>query len=117
MSDLDNFQKEHGEQWASIIQLPAFGAAMSLLNLRKIASIATLTDEQIEASGKLIVSDLRGHLNHENDLINLSTAQEFVFGEPLRETYPDEAEELAASKAADVQPPSEPPKKTRKSRK
>jgi hypothetical protein len=113
MSDLDNFQKEHGDQWATITQHPAFGAAMSFLNLRKIAGIAALTDEQIESSGKLVLADLRGHLNHENDLINLATAQDFVFGEPLRETYPDPAEEAAAAAVVE-QPEPQLPKKPRK---
>jgi hypothetical protein len=113
MSDLENFQREHGDQWTSITQHPAFSAAMSLLNLRKIAGVAVLTDEQIEKDGKLILADLRGHLSHENDLINLSTAQEFVFGEPLRETYPDPATESEQS----AEPGSSAPKKPRKKNK
>lgn len=114
MSDLEDFQRDHGDQWASITQHPAFGAAMSLLNLRKIAGIATLSDEQIASTGTLVLADLRGHLNHENDLINLSAAKEFVFGEPLRESYPDPATELAEQQAADQEQPAAAPKKPRR---
>lgn len=87
---------------------------MSLLNLRKIAGVAALSDEQIEKDGKLILADLRGHLNHENDLINLSTAQEFVFGEPVRETYPDPANEAAEESAEETRNPQPTIKKPRK---
>lgn len=114
MSDLEDFQRDHGDQWASITQHPAFGAAMSLLNLRKIAGIASLSDETIEVSGKLIVADLRGHLQHENDLINLATAKDFVFGTPLTETYPDPAEEAAEQAAGTEEPPVEPKKPRRR---
>lgn len=115
MSDLENFQKEHGDQWATITQHPAFGAAMSLLNLRKIAGIAALSDEQIEKDGKLILADLRGHLNHENDLINLSTVQEFDFGIPVPETYPDPMEEIDGAQAVGKTEP--PPRKNTRKRK
>lgn len=95
MSDLDNFQKEHGEAWNSIVQSPAFGAAMQHLNLQKIADITALTPEDIEAKGKLVLADLVGHLNHENNLVGLSVMKSLRFGE-IREGYPDpEAEAIS----------------------
>ncbi len=99
MSALTDFQSQHGATWAGIIAHPAFAAAMQYLNIAKINSIAALTDAEIEANGKLILADLRGHLNHEGDLIRIAAAKEIRFGD-VSESYTDPLKELAAEKAA-----------------
>jgi len=104
MSDLKSFQDEHGEQWNAITQHPAFAAALSFLNLQKIIRIAVLTDEEIEKNGSLIVADLRGHLNHENDLLALGTKQDLTF-QNLPETYPDPASEMELPPQDNSEPP------------
>ena len=107
MSAMSDFQSEHGQAWGEIVNSPAFGAAMQLLNLEKMTMIAALAPEEIEAKGKLLLADLVGHLNHENNLASLGVRREFVFTE-VRETYPDPVGEHAENN----QP--EPPPKRRK---
>lgn len=100
MSDLKRFQEEHGEQWASITQHPAFMAALSYLNLEKIREITNLSDEEIKTNGHIKLADLRGHLKHEEDLYALATKQDLTFrpappeeyGDPLLEIIPPEPE-------------------------
>jgi hypothetical protein len=117
MSDLKSFQDEHGEQWNAITQHPAFAAALSFLNLQKISRIASLTDEEIEKNGCLIVADLRGHLNHENDLFALGTKQNLNF-QTVSETYPDPVSEMEISSDNSEPPKTEQPlpRKPRKKR-
>jgi len=97
MTDLEIFQRDHGDQWNSIIEHPSFGAAMQFLNARKINEVSQLSDEDIEAKGKLILADLRGHLNHENDLMRLSVMKSLVFGAPPPESYADPVTEINAA--------------------
>lgn len=114
MSALQEFQNQHGQAWGEIVNSPAFTAAMMLLNAEKMAFIAALTPADIESSGKLILADLVGHLRHENDLAGLPTKEEFVFAE-VKEDYPNPIDELPdESSPAPAQPPSKPPRKTRK---
>lgn len=96
------FQQEHGEQWSAIIESPAFAAAMQYLNVQKISDIARLTDEEIKERGVQILADLRGHLNHEENLIKLSVLKDLEFGAPPAETYPDPQEEAAQAAAAEA---------------
>lgn len=93
MSDLTDFQKIHGANWATIVQSPAFGAAFSIANIEKLQMVAALTDEEINTNGKIILADLRGHLKYETALISLHERKEFVFQEMPRETYPDPVKE------------------------
>lgn len=93
MSDLTDFQKQHGASWATIVQSPAFGAAFSIANIEKLQMVAALTDEEINTNGKIILADLRGHLKYETALISLHERKEFVFQEMPRETYPDPVKE------------------------
>lgn len=121
MSDLKTFREEHGDQWGAITQEPAFAGAMSHLNLEKIARIASLTDEEIEAHGKLILADLRGHLQHENDLFTLATKQDLTFRALPPEEYSDPLEEIetnGAGPSPQSQPaPEKPPKPPRRKKK
>lgn len=86
ITELQEFQRGYGEQWLGIVKSPAFQTAMGLLNAQKNQFIETLTDEQIEKHGNIILADLRGHLNHEHDLATLHEKKEF--------TLPFEEEEI-----------------------
>lgn len=103
MSTLTAFQKQHGAAYGQLVRSPAFQAALQLLNLRKIERISSLSDLEIETSGKLILADLRGHLSHENDLMSLHVQQETELSDLGPETYPDPEEEIEQAKIQ-VQP-------------
>ena len=75
-SDLEEFQALYGSDWAQFVRGPAFIAAMQILNVRKLKSITTLSPEQIEKNGREILSDLVGHLKHEEDLFTLQDQKE-----------------------------------------
>jgi hypothetical protein len=66
-TDLEEFKKSHGADYARLIQHPAFRAATLLLNIRKLDSLTNLTNEDIAEHGREILADLRGHLKHENN--------------------------------------------------
>lgn len=103
MSDLEQFQKNYGQAWAGITQSPAFIAAFTLANVEKLQAIALLTDEEINANGKIILADLRGHLKYENGLLALHQRKEFVFQDLPRETYPSPEEEALEEEKAETQ--------------
>lgn len=123
MSDLTKFQSDHGEEWNAITSTPAFSAAMSLLNLQKISGIANLTDDQIATNGSLILADLRGHLQHENELFTIGTKPSLEFN-PMPETYPDPLSEIQPTSGDNSEsspqqqeqqsPPAKPPRTRRK---
>lgn len=96
-SDLEEFQGTYGGDWIQIVRSPAFIAATQLLNIRKLKSITNLSDDQIEKNGREILSDLRGHLQHEDDLFTLHDKREFKF--PLEE----ETEYMSPEQAAEFQ--------------
>src|SRR5437667_9728618 len=83
-SDLEEFQAAYGNDWIQIIQTPAFRSAMQLLNVQKMESITNLPNEQIEKNGREILADLRGHLQHENNLLILHEKRDTKF--PWEET-------------------------------
>ena len=95
-SDLEEFQALYGAEWLNIVRNPAFIAAAQLLNIRKLKSITTLSDQQIEQNGREILSDLRGHLKHEDDLFTLQDKKDFKT--PIEEEVgylsPEQAVEL-----------------------
>lgn len=96
MTDLERFQGEHGAAWSATVGSPAFLAAFTLSNLEKIQAIAVLTDDEIEAHGKIILADLRGHLKYETALIGLHERKTFVFGDLPEPDYPNPVVEAAA---------------------
>src|SRR3954469_21160811 len=78
-SDFEEFQRAYGDEWIRTIKSPAFRAAFQLLNVRKLDAITALSNEQIEKNGREILSDLRGHLQLENDIFGLHEAKDFKF--------------------------------------
>lgn len=91
----EQFQKQHGEQWAGIVNNPAFLAAMQLCSGDKLKRMATITDAEIAAHGTAILADFRGHLQHENALIDLAVeTTDTVFDLPP-ETYQSSEEQAS----------------------
>ncbi len=95
-SDLEEFQALYGADWLQIVKHPAFIAAAQLLNIRKLKGITNLSDAQIAENGKEILSDLRGHLKHEDDLFTLHAQKDF---KPLTE---EETQYISPEKAVEL---------------
>ena len=95
-SDLTEFQRAYASEWMRIATSPAFLAALQLLNIRKLNGLTALTNEQIERNGREILSDLRGHLQHENDLVTLHSKEDFTipFEEPDEYFSQEQIEEM-----------------------
>lgn len=81
----DEFQDRHGAEWATFTKSPAFFAALQLGSSDKLRKMAAITDAEIEANGKTILADYRGHLQLENFLIELAVAT----AEPLLDLPPE----------------------------
>lgn len=101
MTPVELFQREHGAEWASLVRSPAFNAALLLVNAETVQAITTLSNEEIEERGKIILADLRGRLAHEAHLISLSVVQTGPLNDLPEATYPDPEDE--AEEAADSQ--------------
>lgn len=97
---LKEFKAGHGNEWHIIVNSPAFKAAMLLLNIRKLNTLTTLSNEDIEQHGREILADLRGHLQHENDLVSLHTKEDFSlpYEEPEDYYSPEQIAELESIK-------------------
>jgi hypothetical protein len=92
ITELEEFQAAYGDKWRDTIRTPWFNAAMLLLNSRKLKFIESLTNEEIEKFGNIVLADLRGHLNHEHDLATLHMEREQMpTGEEEVEYFPPEA--------------------------
>lgn len=100
-TDFEEFQRAYGDEWLRTIQSPGFRAAMQLLNIRKLESITNLSNEQIEKNGREILSDLKGHLQHENDLLTLHEKRDFKTPFEEEEEYfpPEQIVEIEELKA------------------
>lgn len=127
MTPLKEFQARFGSEYNGIVTSECFAQALSISNAEKIQAIAALTDEEIDSKGKIILADLRGHLQYEAALLGLHERKEFVFGQLPPEEYPDpekEAHEEMMSGSAtidddeeaaaieDMSTPAPPPAKT-----
>lgn len=78
-NDLEMFQAEHGADWQRITNHPAFLGGLQLLNIRAFNELTSLSFEDIDKYGALILSVLVGRLKHENDMMNLHKEQTFTF--------------------------------------
>ena len=76
--DLKQLQAKYASDLKRIVDSPAYQAAVQFLRNRKTDSIAMLSPDQIEKSSKEILGDLRGYLQHENELGNLHEMTEFT---------------------------------------
>lgn len=78
-SDLELFQAEHGADWQRITTHPAFLAGLQLLKVRAFNEITSLSFEDIEKYGLLILSVLIGRLKTESDMMKLHEERTFTF--------------------------------------
>ena len=76
--DLKQFQAKYASIWKQMVEHPAYQAGVQFLRNRKLDSISILTPDQIEKSSKEILGDLKGFLQHENELGNLHEMTEFT---------------------------------------
>ncbi len=95
-TDLEEFQSQYGSDWLKITQHPAFMAGMQLLNVRKFKGITFLSNEEIEKHSREILSNLIGHLSHEEDLFTLHEKQEeqIIPNEDFDYISPERASEI-----------------------
>ncbi len=95
-SDLEEFQAQYGNDWLQITRTPAFIAGTQLLNIRKLKEITGLSPDQIEKNGREILSNLVGHLQHEDNLFSLHTQTDMKLPVEESDEYisPEEAEML-----------------------
>jgi hypothetical protein len=87
MSRIEEFQKKHAGDYAKAIHEPSVMDGLLLLNLDKLDRIVNLSDEEIEKHSREILSDLRGHLKHELDLMMLHERRTFDPAGLPSETY------------------------------
>ena len=93
--DLKQLQAKYASTLKQIVESPAYQAAVQFLRNRKTDSIAMLSPDQIEKSSKEILGDLRGYLQHENELSGLHEMTEFTipFEEPDQYISPEQEAE------------------------
>lgn len=97
MTDVQIFQKAHGEAYSKLVNSRAFNEGMFLLNSEKLKAITILGDDDIEKNSRVILADLRGWLQHELLLSTLHDRKTFDPAELPAETYEGEDEPPAAS--------------------
>ena len=89
---LEEFQDRHGTQFGQILKLPAFNEALVFLSLKVCEEVKMLNDSEIRDNAVIILSDLRGRLRHEFELLSLPVPQEAP-KENLVEEYVDQVAE------------------------
>ena len=93
-SDLEEFQKAHGQQWGKILGMSSFNAGMIHLAIQAMEGIRNLSDDEITRNAAIILSDLRGRLRHESELLSLPViVDEPVKLDELAPDYPDAQQE------------------------
>jgi hypothetical protein len=97
VTPLQEFKKKHGQAYAKLVSSEAFKEAMFLLNVEEMNKVITLSDEDIKSHGPELLADLRGHLRHENNLMNLHIKKEF------KTDFEDEDEYLSPEQAAELE--------------
>lgn len=101
ITDLEEFQAVYAQDWLKITQMPAFRAGMQLLNVRKLNEITSLSNEDIEKYGLLILSSLIGLLQHENEMFSLHNQKTFKFPMDEEVEYVSPEEEAEHQKLRD----------------
>ena len=97
-SNLELFQAEHGADWQRITAHPAFLAGLQLLNIRAFNELTSLSFEDIDKYGLLILSVLIGRLKHEQDMKKLHEEQTFTFPQDEEVEYISPEEEAEHQK-------------------
>lgn len=100
-TDLREFQAKYGAAWKQVVDSPIFQAAAQFLRNRKTDTISLLSEEQVEKNGREYLADLRGFLQHENQLLSLHELTDFTipFEEPEDYISPEQEAELDQMKS------------------
>ena len=83
-TDLKEWQARFAADWIRYINHPSFQAGIQFLRNRKLERVALLNEEQIEKNGRELLADLRGYLQHENELLTLHEMTDFTL--PFEDT-------------------------------
>ena len=98
IQDLEEFQAAYGPEFERITKMPAFRAGLQLLNVRALDEITSLSNEDIDKYGTMILANLVGMLKHENNIFNLH--KEKTFKLPSGD---DEVEYVSPEQEAELQ--------------
>lgn len=105
MSEIEAFQKEHGAQWAGIIQTDAYVAGGTIVLNKELNELRTLSAEEIAKNGVVILARFCGVLRHESALFGLPIEKDFKFGGAPAEEYPDPEREFIENAQQEHQDP------------
>lgn len=114
MTDLDEFLQKHGAEFSKILRNPSFNAGMILLTLRVMEGVKNLSDDEITRNSLVILSDIRGRLRHETEILSLPTPPEELDVNEVQEEYVDQITENFQESQRTGEPPSPPKPKPRK---
>jgi hypothetical protein len=94
-TDLSQFQAKFGSTWKAIVDSPAYQAGTQFLRNRKMERISLLSEAEIEKNGREYLADLRGYLQHEDELMKLPEMTDFSlpFEEETEYISPEEEAE------------------------
>lgn len=90
---LEEFHKAHGPAWARISNLPSFAQGLIFISLQHLEMVKALEDHQITNNAVTILSELRGRLRMEAEIMGLATMEEPLPTAPLQEDYVDSEQE------------------------
>jgi hypothetical protein len=93
--DLKQFQAKYGAVLKTILESPAYQAGTQFLRNRKMERISLLSEAEIEKNGREYLADLRGYLQHEDELLKLPEMTDFTlpFEEPDEYISPEQEAE------------------------
>lgn len=97
MTKQEEFQQQHGAEFAQILQSNAFNAAMINLSISFMEVVRLMSDEDISKNAVVVLSDLRGKMRYQTDLISLGVVSETP--PEITEEYVDQVKEHAAEMA------------------
>lgn len=90
---IEEFHKAHGPAWARISRLPSFAQGLIFISIQHLEMVKLLQDHEISTNAVGILSELRGRLRMEAELMALATMEEPLPSDPLRESYVDPEKE------------------------
>lgn len=105
MTEIEAFQKEHGAQWAGIIQTDAYVAGGTIVLNKELNELRMLSEDEIAKNGVVILARFCGVLRHESALFGLPVEKDFKFGGGPAEEYPDAEREFIENAHQEHQEP------------
>jgi len=94
-TDLKVWQAKYADWWRKFTDNDAFQAGIQFLRNQKLDSVANLNEKQIEENAREYISNLRGYLQHEQELLKLHEMTEFTL------PYDEETEYLSPEQEAE----------------